>query len=96
MLLKSDLVFEQKGDDVPCLGGRKARSARLLAAPSGHGDETFVELDGEGDIFRVSKDLHQMNRLQGEMTGIVKAFRPGVQNDAGLLPRRIENPYSEL
>ena len=62
LLLKSDLVFEQKA--ISALLEERSPFSALLAAPSDHGDETFVELDGEGDIFRISKDLHQMNRLQ--------------------------------
>lgn len=70
LLLKSDLVFEQKGAEA--LLEEKSPFSALLAAPSGHGDEAFVELDSDGDIFRISKDIHQINRVQGEMAGIVK------------------------
>lgn len=90
LLLKSDLVFEQKA--ISALLEERSPFSALLAAPSDHGDETFVELDGEGDIFRISKDLHQMNRLQGEMTGIVKLSGPVFKMMLNYFAKN-ENPY---
>lgn len=70
LLLKSDLAVEKRG--VQALVEGKEPFEALLAAPSGLGDEAFVELDGDGDIFRISKDIHQINRVQGELTGIFR------------------------
>ena len=90
LLLTSDLVCAQKG--VAALLEEKSPFSALLAAPSGHGDESFVELDRQGSVFRISKDIHQINRIQGEMTGIVKlsggVYRMMLEYFSGN-----ENPY---
>lgn len=70
LVLKSDVVFEQRA--VTELLEEKNLFSTVIAAPSGHSDEAFVELDGEGNIFRISKDIHQINKVQGELTGIAK------------------------
>lgn len=44
----------------------------LLVSPSNSMDEAYVELDEEGRIFRISKDIKQLNRVDGELTGICK------------------------
>lgn len=46
--------------------------ACLLVNPSGSSDEAYVELDEEGNIFRISKDIRQMNRVDGELVGVCK------------------------
>lgn len=90
LLLKSDLVLERRG--VQALTEGKDPFAALLAAPSGLGDEAFVELDSDGDIFRISKDIHQINRIQGELTGM---FRVPAQVFRMMLEyfAENENPY---
>ena len=70
LLLKSDLVLEQRGIDALMEGDLPFRA--LLASPSGMEDEAFVELDEDGDIFRISKDIHQINRIQGELVGMMR------------------------
>ena len=70
LILKSDVVFEQKA--ITELLEEKNPFSTVIAAPSGHSDEAFVELDGEGNIFRISKDIHQINKVQGELTGIAR------------------------
>lgn len=70
LLLKSDLVLERRGPMALLEGNHPFRA--LLAAPSGLGDETFAELDEDGDIFRISKDIHQINRIQGELVGMMR------------------------
>ena len=75
LVLKSDLVFEQRG--VQALLETDAPFAALLTSPSGSRDEVLAELDGQGDIFRFSKDVRQINRVQGEMTGIARISMDG-------------------
>ena len=70
LLMKSDLVLERRGALALLEGDLPFRA--LLAAPSGLGDEAFVELDEDGDIFRISKDIHQINRIQGELVGMMR------------------------
>ena len=61
LLLESNLIFEEtaitallEGDDANRL---------VLTAPSGSKDEAFVELDSRQNLFRISKDIHQLNRI---------------------------------
>lgn len=70
LLLKGDIVFEQQA--VIKLLEEQNPFSTVIASPSGHGDEAFVELDSEGNIFRISKDIHQINKVQGELLGIAK------------------------
>lgn len=70
LALKSDVVFERRA--ILELLEEKNPFSTVIAAPSGQGDEAFVELDEKGNIFRISKDIHQINKVQGELTGIAK------------------------
>lgn len=70
LVLKGNLVFEQRA--VSALLADSSPFAVLLAGLSGTGEETFVELDELGDIFRFAKDIRQVNRIQGEFAGIAK------------------------
>ncbi|KAA0548361.1 NTP transferase domain-containing protein [Bacillus sp. BGMRC 2118] len=47
------------------------RDCILLTNESGSGDEAFVELRN-GYLYKISKDIHQFNRIDGEMVGISK------------------------
>lgn len=75
LVLKSDLVFEQRA--IQALMETNSPFAALLTSPSGARDEVLAELDGQGDIFRFSKDIRQINRIQGEMTGIARVSMDG-------------------
>lgn len=44
----------------------------LLTSPSGSHDEAYVELDRDGSLFRISKDIRQMNHIDAELVGITK------------------------
>ena len=70
LLVESDLVFESKAIRAPLESLHP--NCVLLANPSGSGDEAFVELDSQGYIYRIAKDIHQMNRIDGEVIGITK------------------------
>ena len=70
LVLKSDIVFEQRA--VTELIEEKNVFSAVISAPNGKHDESFVELDRDGNIFRISKDIHQINKVQGELVGIVK------------------------
>lgn len=70
LVLKSDLVFEQRA--IQAMTETDAPFAALLTAPSGGSEEVLAELDADGNIFRFSKDIRQLGRVQGEMTGIAR------------------------
>lgn len=77
IVIKSDLVFEQRA--IQSLVETRAPFAALLTAPSGGSDELLAELDENGCIFRFSKDIRQINRVQGEMTGIARISIEGFE-----------------
>lgn len=47
----------------------------LLTKPSASGDEAYVELDENYSIFRISKDIRQLNRVDAELVGVSKISR---------------------
>lgn len=77
LVLKSDLIFEQRA--IQALTETDAPFAALLTSPSGGSDEVLAELDADGNIFRFSKDIRQMGRVQGEMTGIARISMDGYE-----------------
>lgn len=68
LLVEGNQILEARGFER--LLEDQAKNSVLLAAPSGSGDEAYVELDEQGDIFRISKDIRQMNRVDGELLGV--------------------------
>jgi len=69
LLLEGDLAFE-KSALAKVLEAPK-RDCILITNESGSGDEVFVEIRNEF-LFKMSKDRHQFNRIDGEMIGICK------------------------
>lgn len=69
ILLESDLIFEEKA--VRQLLSTKERDCILITEESGSGDETFVELR-DNCLFKMGKDIHQFNRIDGEVVGITR------------------------
>lgn len=69
LLIESDLVFECRA--ISELLGDENRNCILVTNETGSGDEAFVEFRN-GYIYKVSKDKHQFNRIDGEMIGISK------------------------
>ena len=68
LLLESNLIFEETAITA-LLEGEEANRL-VLTAPSGSKDEAYVELDSRQNLFRISKDIHQLNRIDGEMIGL--------------------------
>ncbi|MEG2353328.1 MAG: winged helix-turn-helix transcriptional regulator [Clostridium sp.] len=69
LLLESDLVFEHTA--VTKLCNYSERDCILLTKESGSEDEAFVEIRDEC-LFKISKDIHQLNSIDGEIVGITK------------------------
>lgn len=69
ILIENDLVFES--NVIEKLISNKHRDAVLITNESGSGDEAFVEIR-QGYIYKMSKDIHQFNKIDGEMIGISK------------------------
>ena len=70
LVVKGDLVLEQRA--VEALLRDQSPFAGLLACADGNGDETLVELDELGGIYRMARDLYQVNRVQGQFVGMAK------------------------
>lgn len=69
LLIEGDIVIETMG--LKEIIADDNRDSVLITAESGSGDEAFVEIRNNR-IFRISKDICQLNRIDGEMIGISK------------------------
>jgi len=69
LLLEGDLAFEESA--LTKVLEAPKRDCILITSESGSGDEVFVEIRNEF-LFKMSKDRHQFNRIDGEMIGICK------------------------
>lgn len=74
LLIESNQIFQPSA--LRQLLETESDNAMLLVNPSGSMDEAYVELDSQGNIFRISKDIRQMNRIDGELVGISKISFP--------------------
>lgn len=69
LLIENDLIFE--GRAIKELVESKNHDCILFTNESGSGDEAFVEIR-DNHLFKMSKDIHQFNRIDGEMIGLTK------------------------
>ncbi len=69
ILLEGDILFEEKG--LKAILESEKGECILLTDLSGSGDEEFVQLKNEC-LFKMGKDIHQFNRVDGELVGIIK------------------------
>lgn len=69
ILVENDLIFEDRV--IEKLINNENRDCIVLTTESGSGDEAFVEIRDEY-LYKMSKDIHQFNRIDGEMIGISK------------------------
>lgn len=89
LLVEGDIVFEQRAVDY--LLTHPQRTCLLLANESGSGDEALVELQNEA-VFKISKDIHQLSRIDGEFIGLSKIALPAFQDMLAYFSQS-ENPY---
>ncbi|MGL4741195.1 MAG: NTP transferase domain-containing protein [Sarcina sp.] len=69
LLIENDLVFENIA--IEKVLKSENRDLILIVNESGSGDEAFVEIRNNL-IYKMSKDIHQIGRIDGEMLGISK------------------------
>ncbi|WP_244833809.1 phosphotransferase [Clostridium sp. BJN0001] len=69
LLIENDLIFEKRA--IKDLVEDENRDSILITSESGSGDEAFVEIKNN-HLFKMSKDIHQFNKIDGEMIGITK------------------------
>jgi thiamine kinase-like enzyme/choline kinase len=69
LLIESDMMSEERA--LTYLLENEKENCMLTTSESGSGDEAFVEVR-DNHIFRISKDIHQLNKIDGEFIGISK------------------------
>jgi thiamine kinase-like enzyme/choline kinase/predicted transcriptional regulator len=69
VLVENDMIFEDRV--IEKLINNQNRDCIVLTTESGSGDEAFVEIR-DGYLYKMSKDIHQFNRIDGEMIGVSK------------------------
>ena len=69
LIIENDLVFEDVA--IERIINSSYKDCVLITNESGSGDEAFVELR-ENYLYKISKDIHQFNKIDGEMIGISK------------------------
>ncbi|MCL2560518.1 MAG: phosphotransferase [Turicibacter sp.] len=69
LLLESDLIFEEQA--ITRLLQNENRDCMIITNESGSKDEAFVEIRN-GYLYNMTKDIHQLNKIDGEMIGLSK------------------------
>lgn len=69
LLIENDMVFEERA--ITELSNNPNRDCMLITSESGSGDEALVEIR-DGYVYKMSKDIHQFNKIDGEMIGLSK------------------------
>ena len=70
LLIESNLIFEESV--IPRILAEPHSNCMLLAAPSGSGDEAYVELNKDQMIMCIAKNIRQLNHIDGELLGVSK------------------------
>lgn len=69
LLIEDDVLIEE--DAISQLIEQPVRDSMVVTNESGSGDEAFIEIRN-GYLYNMSKDIHQLNRVDGEMIGVTK------------------------
>lgn len=69
LLIEGDIVIEENG--IKEVIKHKSRDCILITTESGSGDEAFVEIR-DNRVQKISKDIAQLNKIDGEMIGVSK------------------------
>jgi thiamine kinase-like enzyme/choline kinase len=81
LLIESDMVFEERA--ITTLLNHPNRNCMLITSESGSGDEVLVEIRNNY-IYRISKDIHQLNKIDGEFIGLskisIEAYREMIED----------------
>lgn len=90
LLIENDLVFEERA--IKEVLKNSARDCVLITNESGSGDEAFVEIRN-GFLYKISKDKHMFNKIDGEMIGISKLSYEAFNKMLKEYERYNKNPY---
>lgn len=69
LLIENDTLFEERA--ISTVLKNKNSSCLLITSETGSYDEAFVEIKN-GFLYKISKDIHALNKIHGEMVGICK------------------------
>ncbi|SFB25456.1 MULTISPECIES: phosphocholine cytidylyltransferase/choline kinase family protein [unclassified Bacillus (in: firmicutes)] len=69
LLFEDDILIEENA--IVQLMDHHERDCILVTKESGSGDEGYIEIKN-GYLYKISKDIHQLNRIDGEMIGVTK------------------------
>ncbi|WP_342433593.1 NTP transferase domain-containing protein [Neobacillus sp. FSL H8-0543] len=89
ILFEDDILIEERA--ISEVLDHPGRDCVLITKESGSGDDAFIELHN-GFLFKISKDIHQLNSIDGEMTGITK-FSYEVYQEMLCFYGKNKNPY---
>lgn len=70
LLIDANQIFEEVA--ISKILESTERNCVLLTNPSDSNDEAYVEMNPDNTIFRISKDIKQMNHIDAELVGISK------------------------
>jgi thiamine kinase-like enzyme/choline kinase/predicted transcriptional regulator len=89
LLIEDDILIEENA--IKRLLDHSERDSILVTKESGSGDEAYIEIKNNY-LYKMSKDIHQLNRIDGEMIGISK-ISFAVFNEMMNLYSGNKNPY---
>lgn len=89
LLIEDDILIEENA--IRQVLQHPERDCVLITNESGSGDEAFVEIQ-EGHLYKISKDIHQLNRIDGEMIGVSKVSYEVFDKMLGVFACN-QNPY---
>jgi thiamine kinase-like enzyme/choline kinase/predicted transcriptional regulator len=89
LLIEDDILIEENA--VKRLLDHNERDSILVTKESGSGDEAYIEIKNNY-LYKMSKDIHQLNRIDGEMIGVTKISYAVFNEMIGLYEIN-RNPY---
>ena len=89
LLLESDTIFEAK--TIKQIIDHHEQDCMIITNESGSGDERFVEIRNNY-IYNMTKDRHQLNKIDGEMIGLTKVSQEVFKKMIGRFSNN-ENPF---
>jgi len=90
LLFEEDILIEESA--IHQMITHPQRDCLLIASETGSGDEAFVEIK-DGYLHKISKDIHQFNRVDGEMVGISKISYEVFAEMVKEFKENNQNPY---
>ena len=70
LLLESDLLYDCSGLEILIKDAH--RDVILASGLTFSGDEVFIEIDADANLFNLSKNRDELNKVYGELTGLSK------------------------